>query len=495
MSRSLISILASRHRPIDGLTRREMLRATLAGAAGLLLSDRLAYGQTAGAGRRVVIVGGGFAGLTAAHELGAAGYEVTVVEARNRVGGRVLSFTDLVPGKSVEGGAELIGSNHPAWISYAQKFKLEFIDVTEDEDAEAPVVLNGRRLTSDESTALWEELETSFNTIVADAKSVDAEQPWRSPNAEALDKRTLASWIDALDASALCKTGLHALMTADNGVLTQWQSYLGNLSMVKGGGLEKYWSDSEVYRCRGGNQQLARKLAETITPDRLLLRTAVRAITVRDTGVSVRLADGKTLEADDVVLTAPPTVWNKIAIDPPLPPQLAPQMGNNVKMLIRLSRRAWTPGELAPDFLSEGPVQETWEGTDNQKGPGYVLVAFSGGPPADICREWTPATRAANYLKELGKVYPRIGAAHVGSRFMDWPGDTWAKASYSFPAPGQVTAFGPTLYDGIGRLHFAGEYTNYAFLGYMEGALGSGIRVAKQIAARDGVIKKEEAAA
>jgi monoamine oxidase len=72
---------------------------------------------------------------------------------------------------------------------------------------------------------------------------------------------------------------------------------------------------------------------------------------------------------------------------------------------------------------------------------------------------------------------------------MDWPSDPGAKGSYSFPAPGQVTAQGPTLRQGIGRLHFAGEYTSYAFMGYMEGALESGESVARRIAVKDGVAK------
>ena len=76
---------------------------------------------------------------------------------------------------------------------------------------------------------------------------------------------------------------------------------------------------------------------------------------------------------------------------------------------------------------------------------------------------------------------------------MDWPADQWAKASYSFPAPGQVTAQGPTLRQGIGRLHFAGEYSSYAFMGYMEGALNSGAAAARRIAARDGVVKDQAA--
>ncbi|MDQ3471497.1 MAG: FAD-dependent oxidoreductase, partial [Pseudomonadota bacterium] len=167
---------------------------------------------------RVIVVGAGFSGLAAAYELSRAGYEVTVVEARNRVGGRVISFSDLVPGKVVEGGGELIGSNHPTWMGYGKQFKLEFLDITE-EDLEFPIMLNGKRLSGDESEALWEELEKTFNTIVADAAKVDADRPWTSPNADALDKRTLAEWITALDATPLGKQAMHTMMMADNGVV------------------------------------------------------------------------------------------------------------------------------------------------------------------------------------------------------------------------------------------------------------------------------------
>ena len=72
---------------------------------------------------------------------------------------------------------------------------------------------------------------------------------------------------------------------------------------------------------------------------------------------------------------------------------------------------------------------------------------------------------------------------------MDWPSDPWTMAAYSFPAPGQVTSQGPVLRAQLGRLHFAGEHTNYAFIGYMEGALGSGIAVAKRLAQRDGLMR------
>jgi monoamine oxidase len=168
-------------------------------------------------------------------------------------------------------------------------------------------------------------------------------------------------------------------------------------------------------------------------------------------------------------------------------------MGTNVKFLIGLKAPFWRRAELAPELLSDGPVSMTWHATDGQPGPGEAMVAFSGGPAADTCREWTAAQRTENYLRELEKVYKGIRASFVRQRFMDWPGDPWSKASYSFPAPGQVTTQGPTLRQGIGRLHFAGEYCSYAFMGYMEGALNSGAAAARRIATRDGVVKSEAA--
>ena len=234
---NIYKILNNRYGKPSGLTRREMLQRSFAAGAALLISERFNAPLSAGAGR-VVVVGAGFSGLAAAYELSRAGYEVTVVEARNRIGGRVISFSDLVPGKNVEGGGELIGSNHPAWVAYAKQFGLQFLDVSE-EDLEAPIILNGKKLTAEESEQLWEEMEKAFNTIVTDAAKVDATQPWTAANAEALDKRTLADWINKLSASPICKSALHAMMMADNGVVTDWQSYLGNLAVVKGGGLEK----------------------------------------------------------------------------------------------------------------------------------------------------------------------------------------------------------------------------------------------------------------
>lgn len=108
---------------------------------------------------------------------------------------------------------------------------------------------------------------------------------------------------------------------------------------------------------------------------------------------------------------------------------------------------------------------------------------------ADVGRAWPSDQRMAHYALAIEKIYPRYSDNFVKGKFIDWPSDPWSQAGYSAPAPGQIMTLGPILYDGIGRLHFAGEHTSFAFQGYMEGGLRSGALLAKRIAIRDKLIK------
>jgi monoamine oxidase len=382
----------------------------------------------------------------------------------------------------MEGGAELIGTNHPIWMDYKARFGLSFINIAE-EDAEAPIVLNGQRLSAADSERLWSQMSEALMGLNADAARIpDPFAPWAAPDAAVWDKRSLADWIAAQAVSDLAKAGIDAQMVADNGVTTAWQSYLGNLAMVKGGGVEKFWSETEVFRCAGGSQQLALKLAAAIGSSRVHLRQAVTAITAGANGVIVTAA-GTKHEADYAVLAVPPLTWNRIAFAPRLHVTDVPQMGSNVKFLMKVRDLFWRRAHLGPDSFTDGPVHLTWHTTQRQKVAGAGIVAFSGGPSADTCRGWSPAERTGNYLSALSTIYPGIRTSFERGRFMDWPSDPWVKGSYSFPAPGEVTTLGPQLQQPLaGRVFLAGEHTCYGFVGYMEGALQSGARAAKRIA-------------
>lgn len=489
MRSSLSARLRSRFGPpSDPITRRAFLHGSIAASTALLLSGPGAFAQRARpTGKSIVIIGAGLSGLTAASELLAAGYDVTVLEARDRVSGRVVSFDNFVPGRWVEGGGELIGGNHLLWAAYAKKFGLELLQVP-DTSADWPVVIDGKLLSDSQAETLWDGLDDILAAIGDDAGPVLDDTPWDSPNAKTLDLMTIPDKVMSVDAPEIAKTAIIADFVSETGVPSDKQSYLALLAAVKGGSMEKYWTETEVYHCKGGNQQLAQKLAAEIGADRILLNLPTSAVAVEADRVVVTCAGGRTFTGDDVILTVPPSVWDNISFDPLLPTVLRPQMGHNVKYLISLKNRFWLKDNLSPESLSNGNVQATWELTAGQEGDGRAgLLAYSGGPGADAMRAIPASQRDAAYAEELKQRYPNYAEAFVASRFMDWPAVPWTKASYSFAAPGEVTTMGPILYNGIGdRLHFAGEHACYKFAGYMEGALTSGLAVARRLALRDG---------
>ncbi|MFO0830300.1 MAG: NAD(P)/FAD-dependent oxidoreductase [Phycisphaerales bacterium] len=530
MSPSLYARLAHRHNPVPLEERRRFLKASLAVGAGLLLSNVPgAFARNRTAAQRVVVVGGGFAGLSCAYELRAAGCDVTLVEATNRVGGRVFSLnrslgTEFIPGRNIEGGAELIGSNHPLWVAYKERFNLEFLDVHESE-MDFPIMLDGKLVSGAESAKLYEEMDAALNALNADAAPIDADAPWTSPDAPALDKKSISERLARIECSDLCRAGAAAQLTGDNGVADEKASLLGMLAAIKGGGLEKYWTETEVFRCKGGNNSLSEAFAKNLG-DRINTRLPVRSIDVKGDKAVVTCADNRTIECDHVVLAVPPSAWGRIRINPGLPALLSAetgiQMGTNTKYLSHVKKRFWQDHNLDPVALTDDIASWTWDATDAQDQPEHkadkknegkqdgkqdekepgeeagkdhgeaenpnprdnaaCLTAFAGGPGAERARTMNTDERKRAYSTLLGKLYPDYGDNVVETRFMDWPAMPFIGAGYSFPAPGQVTTAGPLMArPHAARLHFAGEHTCYKFVGYMEGALQSGVAVARRI--------------
>jgi monoamine oxidase len=445
--------------------------------------------------RKIAVVGAGLAGLCAAYELRGLGYEVKVFEASHRVGGRVESLSRFAEGKIAEGGGELIGSNHPLWNSYRQHFGLHFSDVKEYQNS--PFRFQGATLSFEITRDLVDEMTEQLGHLADLAETVvDAFEPWSNRNASKLDNRVLADWVAKAKCSDLCKSAIKAMLAADNGIPAEEQSMLAVLAMIKGGGLDRYWTHSELYRCKGGNQQLAEKFNEKLNRRHqvVFLKHPVTAIYKASDGVSLRTAGSRQLgEFNDVVLAIPPSVWHRIQLGDfsDLAQKLAnpPSIGRNVKCLLRLKSRFWEAYGSSPTLSEDGPVDLTWETTEQDKSADFVMVAFSGANDADTCSSWSRKSRRKNYVAALQGPYPGISRQIAGLELMDWPHHEWTKGSYYFPRKDEVTAWGPFWKAGYGDwLHFAGEHTCYAFMGYMEGALTSGYRLARRLAIRDGVL-------
>jgi monoamine oxidase len=437
-----------------------------------------------GTGMRIAVVGAGLAGLACADTLTRGGAEVVVFEASRGPGGRVLTDRRFIPGRSVELGAEFIGENHPTWIAYADRFGIA-LEPAIEYDGETPVVLGGRLIRGEAADSLYAEFDAVAAHLIEMARPVDPVRPWISPGAARLDRMTYADYLGGSTLSADARQLLGTLSEADNGVPPQRQSMLAYLAMIAGGGFRDYFEISETHRAQGGNDALASALAQSMD-QRVRYGTAVLGIHRTAAHAVVHTSDGRTTEADAVVVAVPPSVWHKIAFDYPLNGRV-PQMGKNVKLITKVRSPVWEADGLAPEAVSDGLVHLTWVSADGGPGKPGSMTLFSGGRSAEQLRGLNPKVRTMRAIGSLRAVYPQLDRVVTHDRFIDWPGMSNALASYSFPAPGEVTRYGPTLVDGLndGRspLRLAGEHTSYGFIGYMEGALQSGVRVAESLLA------------
>jgi monoamine oxidase len=396
-----------------------------------------------------------------------------------------------VTGKIAEGGGELIGSNHPLWNSYKHHFGLSFTDVKDY--GNSPFRLKGKTLSADESKNLTDQIEEQLKLLTNLAESiVDPFEPWTNRNAQALDHISIGHWISRAKCSDCCRHAVSVMLTADNGIPTSEQSLLAVLAMVKGGGLDRYWTDTESFRCKGGNQKLVDCFRDALnqTPDTVVEGAPVETISPSEKKIRLMIKDRKPDEGDDIILAIPPSAWSTIKIEgfPDLAERLGapPKMGSNVKYLMSFNNRFWQSFASSPTLSEDGPVDLTWETTEDDKNEDFVMVAFSGSDDANECARWGAEQRKSRYVDAMQVPYPGIGQQIRHDRFMNWPEEDWTKASYYFPRLGDVTLWGPVWKAGYGGwFHFAGEHTSYAFMGYMEGALSSGYGLARKLAIRD----------
>lgn len=485
-----------------GFSRRDLLKGgARAGAAAALLATlpndigcmHSMQMSKAGKGKRFIIVGAGFGGLTAADMLHDAGGDVVVLEASDRVGGRVFTDRNFIPNKTVELGGELIGTPevHPTWHAYAKKFKLNLAEL-EEYEGDSALIVDGKLLSPADADALYKKVDAALATIVEAAKPIDSVRPWKSPGATDLDKTSYLEAIKRFDIDEQVRHMLISGTEADQGVTADKQSMLGYLAMVKGGRLADYYTDAETHRCRGGNDSLASAIAKKLG-DRINLKTEVKSIERKAGSVTVTTASGATYEGDAVVLAIPPSVWESIKITPALDGSLKPQMGKNVKLMLSIKSPVWEEKKLVPDLESDTLVNYAWVSADaGASGPPIGFTFFSGATDAEELRSLSPEERPRQAIAAVSPAYPALSDSVIKHRFMDWPSMPRVKASYSFPGPGEIEKFGPTLVDGItgdglAPLKFAGEHTSYGFVGYMEGALSSGVRTAKQLLSKGAV--------
>ncbi len=486
---------------------RRTTRAELLRDAGLLGLAVAGAGALAGRARaavapgRVVVVGAGLAGLTAAHRLRQAGVVAEVHEASTRLGGRCWTHRDdWDDGQVAERGGELIDQGHTAIRQLAQELGLQLDDLLAAEaNGTLPTYwFDGARYTFEDATrdlkAGWQKLHKD---LVGGELPDDLPALHRSAAASSTRCRSWTGSRRPSQGGISSRVGqlLDVAYNIEYGAESAEQSSL-NLLYLLGyqgqGNLRIFGKSDEKYHVRGGNDQIPSRLAERLAGQ---ITTGSELVGIRQTAagrweLTFRQGSGtKTITADRVVLALPFSIMRR-SVDfrragfGALKEQAIREqgMGTNSKLHLQFRSRPWRPRGFTGETFSDRGYQCTWEVTRAQPGASGILVDYTGGDVGASFGSGTPTSRAQQFLAQAEPVLPGITQAWNGKAAVEfWPAYEWTRGSYSYWKVGQYTAFAGVERERRGTCHFAGEHTSIDFQGYLNGAVETGERVAAEI--------------
>ncbi len=441
----------------------------------------------------VVVVGAGLAGLMAARTLRAAGVEVLMLEARDRVGGRTYT-RPAADGTPLDLGGQWIGPTQQriarlaaelgvtTFKTYDTGKNLEFRDGQRFE-------YSGAVSTADPRISA-EVFEALLNLNIL-ASTVPLDAPWRAPDAASWDAQTAATWIDANIASpaarALITLGIQAVFSAEPRDL----SLLHVLFYVHSAGslmnLLGVTGRAQESRFHDGAQQLALRLAQSLG-DRILLNAPVHTVAHDHHGVQVTSARA-TISARHAILALPPTLAGRLRYVPALPgarDQLTQRMpmGTVIKAQAVYDTPFWREAGLTGQVSSDvGAVRITFDNSPADGHPG-VLLGFIEG---DEGRHWgsaDPDTRREAVLGCFARYFGARASHPIEYVEQRWADEEYSRGGYAgYMPPGVWSTLGHALRAPIGRLHWAGTETAMVWNGYMDGAIESGERAAAEVLA------------
>jgi monoamine oxidase len=442
----------------------------------------------------VIVVGAGLAGLIAARELTSAGIDVTVLEARDRVGGRVMNFS-LSPsggdGNVVEAGGQWIGPGQERMYQLAKELDVDTFPTYDD--GETVTILKGRR------QRFAGDLPKLNPVVLADlgqgvfrlerlAKRIPLSSPWAATRAERLDGQTLETWIRrnlrTKTARSILSLFLSSVFAAEPANL----SLLYGLHYIHSGNsfdtLVRTSGGAQQDRMVGGSHVLPQRLAERL--DRIRLNSPVRRITHTADGTTVETDTGR-IAARRVIVAVAPALAARIDYEPALPAgrdQLTQRMpqGSVIKVHAVYDSPWWrTDGLSGQTGSPDLPVSITFDNTPPGGAPG-IITGFVEGARAVEFGALDDGERRRIAIDCLVRYFGPRAANPQEFLELDWSKEVWTRGCYgAHMPPGVLTQFGRYLRQPVGPLHWAGTETSPEWTGYMEGAVASGERAASEV--------------
>src|SRR5262245_33017168 len=491
------------------LTRRDFLRRSVIAAAPLAVTSR---SQTDGhdqvgraeASKKVIIIGAGLAGLSAAFELSRLGLEVSLLDARLRPGGRVYTLRDpFSDGMYAEAGAARIPDNHQFTLKYIKLFGLT-LDPFEPGNLAQVAYIRGRRikipageeapltglpgaLTPEERRGSLAGLWERYVTPVLKEMGNPAAAGWPPDSLKKYDLVTFAEFLrqQGLSPDAIALMEMPYYKPEDDTLSALWSLREARLLQAQ----------RREYKIRGGNDLLPKAFAARLAR-KILYGAQVVKIERDASGVSVLCRQGgatNRLTADYLICAIPLTVLRRIEVSPPFSPEKRRVIEQHLyesatRVFLQARALRWRGDGLSGFGFSDHP-EAIWRPTFNQSirrmasgqmGGRDILVSYLTGAQARRVAAMNKDERITSTLDRFEKIFPGLRANFEGGATFCWDEDEWARGAYSILKPQEMFSLLPHVARPEGRVHFAGEHAS-AWPGWMQGALESGNRAAKEI--------------
>ncbi len=483
------------------VTRRQVLGA---GAAGAVVAGLPAAAEAKRARHRVrtrradvVVVGAGIAGLTAARALRRQGRSVIVMEARERVGGRTWNKS-IGGGEVSDLGAAFVGPTQDRVLALIKSLGIKIFP-TYNEGQNVQFLRGVRTLYP--ADGLPPDPDVTGDLIGALAldklaAQVGVDAPWSSPRAAEFDSQTLETWAQANLKTEIGRKVFETAVQPNWGAEPRDLSLLYVLFYIAAAGNEKNPGSiirlistpggAQESRVEGGTQLISLRMAKALGKKRVELGVPVKSIRQHNGRVTVE-ADGLVVHARRAIVAIPPTLTNEIEFHPKLPAKRAqliqriPQ-GTLIKAEAVYDKAFWRAAGLSGQAVADvGPARTTFDSSPRGATPG-VMLGFVGGHDARLWSGRSAAARRAAVLKNFADYY---GAAALKPKKyfeQDWTQEVWTRGCpVGYTAPGVLYEYGPALRRPVGNVHWAGTETSTYWIGYMDGAVRSGERAAREV--------------
>ena len=472
------------------ISRREFIKHSSGAALGLPASSL----QVRSSPKRVIVMGAGLAGLVAAYELMRAGHDVTILEARTRAGGRVLTLrAPFADGLYAEAGGARIAEDHDLTREYAQKFGLTL-------DAFAPLnlhsiyFLRGQRIRYKPGAQIdWpleltpEERELGISgmmekyvlSLVKEAGAMELKE-WPPASLERYDRISFAELLRQRGASpaAITLLGLGFYDLWGDGI----DSYSA-LLMLR----QTMLQPKQTFEIKGGNDLLPAAFAARLK-EKIHYGTPAVKISHQARGVRVTFSQAgthRTISADYLICTIPFSVLRKIEVTPRFSPdkqraiEQLPYI-SVARVFLQSRSRFWVEDGLGGFAATDLPICNTGNVTLAQAGTRGILESFTTGPRARQVSAMSESEQVRFTLGHIEKVYPGMRENFEGGTSVCWDAEKWSRGASIWFKPGQMTSLLPHMARPEGRVYFAGEHAS-RWPGTMQGALASGMQAAQQI--------------